>query len=213
MKRQNFIIIISLILICIFFLSACDDNRNLPEMTYDFPDSAISMTLNGEKYICVGPLPHNIEMEQKVARVRTSNGLPKSYVYKIKGYDEKDFLVVEERTVGVVFDVYCNERITSIPWELLDGNVMVSGDEYINYNGKKYYYFSKAPDNFSVEKELSALEEYGKILQVYKIANQSEDEWIAIKDDSYYKEGYLLYWIRETSLPRQYIEIWRTYGK
>lgn len=45
-----------------------------------------------------------------------------------------------------------------------------------------------------------------------KIKDQSESEWIAVKDQSFYKEGYLLYWVKGTSLPRQYVEIWRTNG-
>jgi len=195
------------------FLSSCTNDDNLPEMTYDSPDSGGFMTLGGEKYFWIGPVPNNIERDKKVAKVKTDNNLPNSYVYTIKGYNEKDFLIVEERTIGLALDIYCHEKVTSIPWEFLDGNVMVSEDEYIEFNGKKYYYFSKTPADFFPEKEISQIKKDGKAIQVYKIANFPESEWLAIKDDSFYKEGYLLYWIRGTSLPREFAEIWRVYGR
>ncbi len=213
MKNKYFILIICLLSV-VCFLASCANDSNLPEMTYDYPDSAVSMTFGGEKYFFIGSKPNNIERDKKVAKVKTDKGLPNSYVYTIKGYDEKDFLIVEERTIGLVLDVYLHEGVTSIPWELLDGNVMVSGDEHIEFNGfKYYYYFSKTPADFLIDKELSMIKKDGNSIHVYKIADQPETEWIAVKDDSFYKEGYLLYWIRGTSLPREFAELWRIYGR
>jgi len=106
MKNKYFILIICLLSV-VCFLASCANDSNLPEMTYDYPDSAVSMTFGGEKYFFIGSKPNNIERDKKVAKVKTDKGLPNSYVYTIKGYDEKDFLIVEKRTIMAITGVMC----------------------------------------------------------------------------------------------------------
>ncbi len=211
--KIRYVLMILCACLCSLILISCNNNSKLLEMTYDSQDSAETMTLEGEKYFLIGPTPHNIKKNQKIAMVKPENNLPNSYDYTIKGYDEKDFLIVEFRSEGVILLIYSHDKIKDIPWELLDGNVMLDGNEHIKFNDKNYYYFSKTSSDFWVDKELSQTKSDDKTVSVYKIHGIPESEWIAVKDVSFYKEGYMLYWIRETSLPREYIEIWRRYGK
>lgn len=209
MKKGNILIVLFTV-IFIMFLVSCSNNNQLLEISYETPDSSRTMILEGEKYHWIGPKPNNIEADKKIAKVKSLNN---SYAYTIKGYNEKDFLIVEERTVGLVLDVYVHESVNYIPWELLEGNVMLEESDYILFNEKKYYYFSKTPSDFSVDKELSQIQKGDKTIKIYKVSNQSENEWIAVMDESVYKQGYLLYWVRETPLPRQYVEFWQNYGR
>ncbi len=211
--RIRYVLMIICTCVYLLMLISCSNDSDLVEMTYDYPDSARIMTLEGEKYFLIGSAPGNIKRDQKIAMVRPEENIPNSYVYTIKGYDGKDFLIVEERSVGVILCIYAHERVNNIPWEFLAGNVMLDGNDHIIFNDKNYYYFSKTSSDFLVDKELPQIKNDGKTLSVYKIPGIPESEWIAVKDVSFYKEGYMLYWIRGTSLPRQYIEIWRTYGK
>ena len=109
--------------------------------------------------------------------------------------------------------IYAHDSVNSIPWEFLVGNVIVNEDEHIKFNDRIYYYFSKTPSDFTVDNELSQVIKDGNIIKIYKVKDQTETEWIAVKNESFYKDGYLLYWVRETSLPRQFFDIWRTYGR
>jgi hypothetical protein len=211
--KIRYVIMILCACVCSLILISCNNDSNLLEMTYDAPQSAVTMSLEGEKYFLTGAAPYNIQKDQKIAMVKPEKNLPNSYVYTIKGYNGRDFLIVEERTVGVVLCIYAHETINNIPWELLVGNFMLDGNEYIKFSDKNYYYFSKTSSDFLVDKELSQIKRDDKAVSVYKIHGIPESEWIAIKDVSFYKEGYMLYWIRGTSVPREYIESWRTYGK
>ncbi len=224
MRIRYYIITLSLIIVSLFMLSSCQstnnqnnndssNDSNLLEMTYNDKDSAVTMTLEGEKYFLVGAAPDSAERNQKIAKVKTEDNIPNSYAYTIQGYNDRDFLIVEDRTVGLDLSTYVNEKIKSIPFELLAGNVILDGDEFIKFNDKNYYYFSKTASDFLVDTELSQIQRNGKTVKAYKVKEQPESEWIAVKDESFYSEGYLLYWIRGTSLPREYIEIWRTNGK
>lgn len=191
--------------LCSLLLLSCNNESNLLEMTYDSQNSAKTMTLEGKKYFLIGATPNDIKRDQKIAIVKPEKGLPKSYVYTIKGYDKKNFLIVEERTEGVVLCTYSSETVNDIPWKLLAENDIISGNEHIKFNNKKYYYFSKTPSDFLVDKELSKIKVDNKMVSVYKTHGKPESEWIAIKDE----EGYRLYWIRETALPREYLELWQ----
>lgn len=155
MKIRYFMLIVFSLSFNKCFLSACGNDNNLTLMTYDSPNSAEIMSLDGEKYFWIAPAPNNLQKDQKIARVKTEENLPSSYVYTIKGYERKDFIIVEERTVGLVLDLYMHDKIKNIPWELLDGNVMIEGDEYIKFNNKNYYYFTKTQSDFLVDRAFS----------------------------------------------------------
>jgi len=204
---------ICLLLCLLMFLSilvACSDQfANLPEMTYDNPSNASNMTFGGVKYYLIDSAPGNIKKDKRVAKVKTEKGLPSSYAYTIKGYNEEDFLIVEEHTIGLIECIYAKESIKSIPWAFLSGSWMIQKEKYIEYNNKKFYFFSGTPVTFKEDNELQEIGVAGKSLTIYSIPEKSETEWIAVKKED---QTYDLYWIQETDLPSEYVQFWRDYG-
>lgn len=121
-----------------------------------------------------------------------------------------------------------NSNLMEMTYDASSTNIMILG-------GEKYYFVGSAPNtfkrdkkiamvkpeknvpksysktssDFKGDKELSQIQNDGKTVSIYKIQGRPESEWIAVKD----KEVYKLHWIRGTSLPREYFDMWRIYGR
>lgn len=220
--------------ICILLLSGCSfitkqGNAKLPPILFDSPNSVYSCTIEGETYLSTGGSTDDKNLDKKIAVVQNDDWEYKAF--SIKGYESRDFIVI--KTHGFMentANIYIKNGIAEVPWEFAKGGMPIRKATFV-YSGKNYYYFSAMPENFQPEHQLgTALEKdcppsdgsnpapeptplYGQESTLYKLPNQSENEWIAVKAPD--SDFYLLYWTEDggiQSVPWAYFELQREYS-
>ena len=210
-------------LIFILLISSClSQSGNLPIATYEGQQNSSyhqRIAFKDKHFIQVGTAmdPDKKMKNKKIGQVETGTSDSKLYVYSISEYDENNFLFIEEFESNMLnndnykeLNFYVSIDVENIPFKFIYMNLRHEVEIY--YEQKEYHYYSKAPSDFELGERLGKTSnKQGIVVVIFSIFGQTNNGWIAVKENDN-DDIIRLFWSNLTeSLPMEYLEFPQKY--
>jgi len=218
--KKNVLILSSLILVLL--VSSCSSQSgDLPIATYKEQQNSTykqQIAFKDKHFIKVGTAtdPDKKMKDKRIGCLENQVSKSKLYIHSIAGYDENNFVFVEELESNMlntgyykILSFYVSFDVDNIPLKFI--STMPSGIE-ISFENKEYHYYSKTHPNFRFGDKLGETnDKLGTAVTIYNVLGRADNGWIAVKENEN-DDIVRLFWSDLTeSLPMEYLEFPQKY--